>query len=83
MTIERIGIVGSGIMGSGIAEVAAKAGHTVVLPSGNGPPLPGVQVTPTAPLTASLAVTVKVTTAPAPLVASAVTEAGPVGRVLA
>jgi 3-hydroxybutyryl-CoA dehydrogenase len=33
MTIERLGIVGSGIMGSGIAEVAAKAGATVVLRS--------------------------------------------------
>ena len=33
MTIKRIGIVGSGIMGSGIAEVAAKAGIEVVLRS--------------------------------------------------
>jgi 3-hydroxybutyryl-CoA dehydrogenase len=33
MAIERLGIVGSGIMGSGIAEVAAKAGATVVLRS--------------------------------------------------
>jgi 3-hydroxybutyryl-CoA dehydrogenase len=33
MTIERVGIIGSGIMGSGIAEVAAKAGHSVVLRS--------------------------------------------------
>lgn len=33
MSIERVGIIGSGIMGSGIAEVAAKAGHTVVLRS--------------------------------------------------
>src|ERR671916_1826192 len=33
MAIERLGIVGSGIMGSGIAEVAAKAGGTVVLRS--------------------------------------------------
>ncbi len=33
MTIERVGILGSGIMGSGIAEVAAKSGHTVVLRS--------------------------------------------------
>jgi 3-hydroxybutyryl-CoA dehydrogenase len=33
MTITRVGIVGSGIMGSGIAEVAAKAGHEVVLRS--------------------------------------------------
>jgi 3-hydroxybutyryl-CoA dehydrogenase len=33
MTIKRVGIVGSGIMGSGIAEVAAKAGHEVVLRS--------------------------------------------------
>ena len=33
MTIERVGILGSGIMGSGIAEVAAKAGIQVVLRS--------------------------------------------------
>jgi 3-hydroxybutyryl-CoA dehydrogenase len=33
MTIKSVGIVGSGIMGSGIAEVAAKNGHTVVLRS--------------------------------------------------
>jgi 3-hydroxybutyryl-CoA dehydrogenase len=33
MTIKRVGIVGSGIMGSGIAEVAAKAGADVVLRS--------------------------------------------------
>ena len=33
MAIESIGIIGSGIMGSGIAEVAAKAGITVVLRS--------------------------------------------------
>ena len=33
MTIKRVGIVGSGIMGSGIAEVAAKAGIEVVLRS--------------------------------------------------
>src|SRR5438132_9880349 len=33
MAIKRIGIVGSGIMGSGIAEVAAKAGIEVVLRS--------------------------------------------------
>ena len=33
MTITRVGIVGSGIMGSGIAEVAAKSGHDVVLRS--------------------------------------------------
>ena len=33
MTIQRVGILGSGIMGSGIAEVAAKAGHDVVLRS--------------------------------------------------
>lgn len=33
MAIERLGIVGSGIMGSGIAEVAAKAGIEVVLRS--------------------------------------------------
>src|SRR5688500_17562876 len=33
MTIESIGIIGSGIMGSGIAEVAAKAGLTVIVRS--------------------------------------------------
>lgn len=33
MTIERVGILGSGIMGSGIAEVAAKSGYDVVLRS--------------------------------------------------
>jgi len=31
MAVERVGIVGSGIMGSGVAEVAARAGMTVVL----------------------------------------------------
>jgi 3-hydroxybutyryl-CoA dehydrogenase len=33
MAIKRVGIVGSGIMGSGIAEVAAKTGHEVILRS--------------------------------------------------
>jgi 3-hydroxybutyryl-CoA dehydrogenase len=33
MTVERFGIVGSGIMGAGVAEVAAKAGIDVVLRS--------------------------------------------------
>ncbi len=33
MAVERVGIVGSGIMGSGIAEVAAKAGYEVVMRS--------------------------------------------------
>ncbi len=33
MTIRRVGIVGSGIMGSGIAEVAAAHGHDVVVRS--------------------------------------------------
>lgn len=33
MTVKHIGIVGSGIMGSGIAEVAARAGYAVVLRS--------------------------------------------------
>ena len=33
MSLQRVGIIGSGIMGSGIAEVAAKAGHDVVLRS--------------------------------------------------
>jgi 3-hydroxybutyryl-CoA dehydrogenase len=33
VTIKRVGIVGSGIMGSGVAEVAAKAGYEVVLRS--------------------------------------------------
>src|SRR5207248_11728669 len=31
--VKRVGIVGSGIMGSGIAEVAPKSGHEVVLRS--------------------------------------------------
>ena len=33
MAVKRVGIVGSGIMGAGIAEVAAKAGFEVVLRS--------------------------------------------------
>jgi 3-hydroxybutyryl-CoA dehydrogenase len=33
MSIKRVGIIGSGIMGSGVAEVAAAAGYTVVLRS--------------------------------------------------
>lgn len=33
MAVKRVGIVGSGIMGAGIAEVAAKAGFDVVLRS--------------------------------------------------
>ena len=33
MAIKRMGVVGSGIMGSGVAEVAAKAGFEVVLRS--------------------------------------------------
>jgi len=33
MTIKQLGIVGSGIMGSGIAEVAARSGHEVILRS--------------------------------------------------
>jgi 3-hydroxybutyryl-CoA dehydrogenase len=33
MSIKKVGIIGSGIMGSGIAEVAARAGHEVVLRS--------------------------------------------------
>jgi 3-hydroxybutyryl-CoA dehydrogenase len=33
MSIKRVGIIGSGIMGSGIAEAAAKNGHEVVLRS--------------------------------------------------
>ncbi len=33
MTVKRVGVVGSGIMGSGIVEVAAKAGYEVVLRS--------------------------------------------------
>ena len=33
MAVKRVGIVGSGIMGSGIAEVAAASGHEVVLRS--------------------------------------------------
>ncbi|MDQ3758138.1 MAG: 3-hydroxybutyryl-CoA dehydrogenase [Actinomycetota bacterium] len=33
MSIKRVGIVGSGIMGSGIAEAAARNGHEVILRS--------------------------------------------------
>jgi len=33
MSTKRIGIVGSGIMGSGVAECAAVSGHEVVLRS--------------------------------------------------
>ncbi len=33
MPVKRVGVVGSGIMGSGVAEVAAKAGFEVVLRS--------------------------------------------------
>jgi 3-hydroxybutyryl-CoA dehydrogenase len=33
MSITRVGIIGSGIMGSGIAEVAAATGHEVILRS--------------------------------------------------
>jgi 3-hydroxybutyryl-CoA dehydrogenase len=33
MVVERVGIVGSGIMGAGVAEVAARAGMNVVLRS--------------------------------------------------
>src|SRR5205085_1037536 len=33
MAIKRVGIVGSGIMGAGIAEVAAKGGFDVVVRS--------------------------------------------------
>jgi 3-hydroxybutyryl-CoA dehydrogenase len=33
MGVEKVGIVGSGIMGAGVAEVAARAGMTVVLRS--------------------------------------------------
>jgi 3-hydroxybutyryl-CoA dehydrogenase len=33
MTVERVGVVGSGIMGAGIAETAAAAGFTVVIRS--------------------------------------------------
>jgi 3-hydroxybutyryl-CoA dehydrogenase len=47
MAIKRVGIVGSGIMGSGIAEVAAASGHEVVLrsrtPSGADAMLAGLE----------------------------------------
>jgi 3-hydroxybutyryl-CoA dehydrogenase len=33
MTVKRVGIVGSGIMGAGVAETAARSGHEVVLRS--------------------------------------------------
>src|SRR5579863_9092027 len=31
MKIRKVGVLGSGLMGSGIAEVAAKAGHETVV----------------------------------------------------
>src|SRR4249919_2412579 len=33
MNIQRVGVLGSGIMGSGLAEVAARAGYDVVVRS--------------------------------------------------
>jgi 3-hydroxybutyryl-CoA dehydrogenase len=51
MSIARVGIVGSGIMGSGIAEVAAAAGYDVVLRSRSKEAADGML----AGLTASLA----------------------------
>ena len=33
MEITRVGVIGSGIMGAGIAQVAAQAGYDVVLRS--------------------------------------------------
>src|ERR1700738_3931737 len=38
MTVKRVGILGSGIMGSGIAETVAKAGLEVVLRSRHASP---------------------------------------------
>ena len=31
MTIKKVGVLGCGLMGAGIAEVCAKAGHTTVI----------------------------------------------------
>ena len=36
MVIKRVGVLGSGIMGSGLAEVAAKAGCEVIVRSRSG-----------------------------------------------
>ncbi len=36
MSIERVGIVGCGLMGAGIAEVCSKSGYTVVVQEVNG-----------------------------------------------
>ena len=33
MNVQRVGILGSGIMGSGLAEVAARAGYEVTVRS--------------------------------------------------
>lgn len=36
MPIERVGVVGCGLMGAGIAEVCAKSGYTVIVQEVNG-----------------------------------------------
>ena len=33
MNIQRVGVLGSGIMGSGLAEVAARSGFSVIVRS--------------------------------------------------
>ena len=44
--VKAVGVVGGGIMGSGIAEVAARSGCDVVLREVNEAAVEGAQATP-------------------------------------
>jgi hypothetical protein len=61
-----------------LARESVAEQEMLVVPSGNVEPLAGVHETATLPSTRSLAVAVKVKTAPAPLAASTVAFAGTV-----